>query len=1012
MADFLTTVKSVHHQRVNQNELDLTVATSPENRVQQANKESEDSEKNSSKEPEDSTKSSWDHISSPEDVLHTFRSQPDLDTLVAALKALHSSAFGPQFSIHVPGPLQSQIVNCLVASIIPDFWPSLKRSYARELMLCLSNVAGFNAIFARLRLLNSETGTPSVRDHRRIQESDDLIEVIELLFKGNHVTTTLFQNLHAAVVAKGKRVMVWREFINLMGSGKVISIVAQALDRVYASKEGKRAIKVNLWLTNASEYSTWLGSNVAAMLLPSAEQDYSQALHAAALLLAKSLSLGYSNSLFQGLFRQLAPDLMNGKIPNSYVSELFKDIPPSAARLFLESLLRWLTSMTSFDAKNSTDPEESRMTSRALASLISLITGTERRFFEILMSLLSDPTFSGTLSLPVRRACLATILSSPTADDGLQSLLDKYMATFNDTIFANHAPIAQQESLAQMLLITAGYIHRRSPMTLLMTARSSNHMQGVSNRLDSSNVKARWLGMVVATAISSLVDKEGARMNFGTEDMQIENAQWYLQLVNVEDNVGILKEFLAIFQSQNRATRPKKRKEQEFKPEEMLELNGKPIFGPPRPPAQTEVIGERVKEVLDSDEEPDEDDLKPYAKPDSDPEDSDEDATLVNRHKVKPPVYIRDLMSMLRDDKNHNRFQLGIKHAASLIRRKSNFGAEVKDHVDELGIILCNLHDPFKTEDFNELKLQAMIAVLLSDVRTMAPWLSKHAFLGDYSITQRCAMLSALGLGGRELAGLKNEDDLNPALSNTDFPSKRLPSHLDSIYKVDLSTTKRLQAASKDVEQALIKPMALQAADHSTAHLNAVKIRTFSSRMEVERTKRKPAPNALAKIFGEAFFFPLANRYQQEIAAYSSSSVYASVPFLLVTFLKTLALLLHASGPATAGLTEISSELWDLLLSLRVTAIGDISILQAVLFSLLTLLEVNTDKQRIVQQYPRQLMETQQWVEMVFERMGGGVSTSDNADEAKVQTLAAGVLVKTREVIETYQKELVGFSKW
>ena len=306
-----------------------------------------------------------------------------------------------------------------------------------------------------------------------------------------------------------------------------------------------------------------------------------------------------------------------------------------------------------------------------------------------------------------------------------------------------------------------------------------------------------------------------------------------------------------------------------------------------------------------------------------------------------------------------------------------------------------------------------MIAVLLSDIKTMAPWFSRQAFAGDYSISQRCVILSALGLGGRELAGFKNEDELNPALSNTAFPSKRLPPRLHSIYnQPDPSSTNRLEAASKDIEHALIKPLALQAADHTTAHLNVVKVRTFSSRMEVERTKRKPAPNSLAKVIGEAFFFPLVNYYQRELSAYGSASVYASVPCVLVTFLKTLALLLHASGPATLGLAEISSELWDLLLSLRVQAISDITILQAVLFSLLTLLEINTDKRRIAQEHPKQLMETQQWVDMIFERTGGGDLVNENGsdDETKVRTLAAGVLVKTREVIEEYQKELFGFS--
>lgn len=1000
MADILTAVKAVR------NDSDLIVvksqATQRDEQGQQVSKLASESTSVPRHAPSFGRSR---QLTSPEDVLQVLRSQPDLEQLLAALESLHSKAFEAKFSIHTPGPLQSQIINTLVTSTVPDFWPSLRGSYARELTLCLSNVAGLNAIFARLRFLSSEDDSGQSTQSHNAQEIVDLLGVVELLFKGDAVINHVSHNLLIAVPDKRRREMIWKDFVNLVGSGKVVATVAQANDRIQGRKMNSGTSKTNIWLANGSEYSAWLGRNIEHL----AKAEGEHVSQAATSLLAKSLNLGYSSSLLQGLFGLMVHDLVSGKLKQGRVEIMLEQIPISATRPFMEHLLRWLSSVAppSVD-QSSWNSRDSRTSTGALAAIIALIAGAGPRLHGALLLLLSDSTFSSTLSMAVRRACLAVISSSTTAADDLQTMLDKYMATFNDVVFANHAPILQQEGLAQMLLTTAGYIQRQTPMALLMTARSSNHMQGVSNRLDSSNAKARWLGMVAATAISSLVDKDGAKMNFGTDDMQTEEAQWYLDLIHVDDRIGTLKEFESLLQAQNSLTKPKKRTEKVIKSEEMSKLNGKPVFGPPRPPAQTEVIGEKVTEILDSDEGS-EDDLKPYAKPDSDPEDSDEDATLVNRHKARPPVYIRDLMSMLRDDKSDDRFQLGITHAASLIRRKSNFGAEVRDHAEEIGVILCNLQDPFSTEDFNELKLQAMIAVLLSDVKTMAPWFSKQAFLGDYSIAHRCAILSALGLGGRELAGLKNEDDLNPALSNTEFSSKRLPSHLHSIYNIDSSSTKRLDAASKDIEKALIRPLALQAADQSTAHLNAVKVRTFSSRMEVERTKRKPAPNALAKIFGEAFFFPLANRYQQDIAAYSTSSVYSSVPFLLVTFLKTLALLLHASGPATAGLTEISGEFWDLLLSLRVAALSDISVLQAVLFSLLTLLEINGDKQRIAQEHPKQLMETQQWVDMVFERMGAGTGTSNNADEAKVQTLAAGVLVKTREVIEAYQKELVGY---
>lgn len=1011
MADFLTAVKSVRaHDPPPTTDSELKVVTSPKVREDGSTKSSTGIQGRSKPDIQLHTKS----LGSPEDVLQVLRSQPDRDELSAALQALHTQAFGTDFNLHAPGPLQSQIINAIINQAIPNFWPTLDSKGRRDVVLCLSNVAGFNAVIARLTGLNRSDEAPSGKDSQNIQQSDNLLAVSESMSKGSHVCTKVFQTLQVAVPAKIKRDMTWKDFANLLGSGKVISTLAQVHDRVQSSKEYTSKVQAGVWLTKGSEYTAWLGSNIADMLLADPDQSVDEAFRSTTFLLAKALTLGYSNALLLGFFRQVIPDLVSERLSKQRLQELFNCLPISSSRTFLEHLLRWMSTMSPIDAKYPlNNNEEARNAVRSLAILLSLVIGKEGRLFEATKNLLSDPMFFSTLFLPVRRACLAVVSQSIDAADNFQALLEKYMTTFNDPIFATHAPILQQQSLAQILLVTAGYVHRDVPMALLMIARSSNHMQGVSSRLNSSNVKSRWLGMIVATAISSLVDKEDAQMDFGTDDMQTAEAHWYLALVNVNDAVGTLKEFQSLLRSQASSTNRRSRTintQPEAMPEAMPKLDGKPVFGPPRPPVQTEVIGEKVTEILGSDEESDQDGLKPYAKPDSDPEDSDEDATLVNRNKVKPPVYVRDLMSMLREDKNYDRFQLGIKNAAALIRRKTNFGAEVQDHAEEIASILCNLQDPFKTEDFNELKLQAMIAVLLSDVKTMAPWFSRQAFLGDYSTAQRCAILSALGLGGRELAGLKNEDELNPTLSKTDFPSKRLPTHLHSVYAVDQSSTKRLEAASKDIEQSLIKPMALQAADQSTAHLNAVKIRTFSSRMDVERTKRKPAPNALAKVFGEAFFFSLVNKYQQEIAVYSASSVYSSVAFLLVTFIKTLALLLHASGPATSGLIDISGEFWDLLLSLRVAALGDISILQAVLFSLLTLLEVNTDKQRIVQQHPQQLMETQQWVEMVFGRMGGGDSTSDNADEAKVQTLAAGVLVKTKEVIEAYQKELIGFS--
>lgn len=84
-------------------------------------------------------------------------------------------------------------------------------------------------------------------------------------------------------------------------------------------------------------------------------------------------------------------------------------------------------------------------------------------------------------------------------------------------------------------------------------------------------------------------------------------------------------------------------------------------------------------------------------------------------------------------------------------------------------------------------------------------------------------------------------------------------------------------------------------------------------------------------------------------------------------------------------------------------ALNDVSVLEAVLFAFLTLLKVNEDKQRLVQEHPKELLETQEWAKMVFDRTGGGDDEGNT-----VRMLAAGVVMRCQEVVEKYQRLLLG----
>ncbi|EME38280.1 hypothetical protein DOTSEDRAFT_75745, partial [Dothistroma septosporum NZE10] len=722
------------------------------------------------------------------DLLDAVRAQPDTNDLFQILGKLTNEH--NDFDIQAPGPLQAQIINTLVSSIVPTFWTTLRRPDQMTLVTCLRSVAGSNAVVARLRFLLDSLDKSTASDNS-VSEVKDLWSLARELFVGDDLAYKICAGLSNAEPNQQKCHMAWKEFVVLIASGKLTGTIARAED-VLIAKGALLKIKSSPWLTRGAEYAAWLGRNVDA-LCDSGEEPAS----AAAQLLGRAFGLGYSTELSKSLMLTSMRRAVRASDPASQpLASLLQVLPVFDQRRLLESSLRWLSTLS--EQPGSTDNNAT-----VLAGVLEPLIAPYDSMQQTLSELLSDSALSSAFSFDVRRACIAILAKA--APDELQSLLEKVMTSFGDRLFINHAPAAQQECAAQTLLLSAGSMHRVTPMAVLMTARSSGHMQGVSNRLNISNTRARWLGMVVGTALSKLVDKEGSRMNFGTDDMQTDEVEWYLDMIYIQDSIATIQEALQSLDASGHGAR--KVLQAKTKTKELPVIDGKRTYGPERPPVpvQTEVEGEKITELFDGEDDEDED-LKPYAKPDSDPEDSDEDATLVNRNKARAPVYVRDLMKMLRDDKDHDRFQIAIKTAPSLIRRKTNFGGEVGDHAEELALMLCDLQDPFDTDDFDELRLQTLIAILLSDVNTLAPWLSRQAFSGDYSVAQRCLILSALGLGGRELAGFKSQDDLNPSLptSTTSFPSKSLPNRLHAIYSPSDPSIKRLEAASQNLEHRLI----------------------------------------------------------------------------------------------------------------------------------------------------------------------------------------------------------------
>lgn len=306
-------------------------------------------------------------------------------------------------------------------------------------------------------------------------------------------------------------------------------------------------------------------------------------------------------------------------------------------------------------------------------------------------------------------------------------------------------------------------------------------------------------------------------MDFDMDEMKSAEALWYQTLVHVNDKMGKIEDLYV--PNIQKANAPK------------FMVTSPNVEKAPLTARQS---GPRIIEILDNDEEDDDDDdLKPYAKPDSDPEDSDEDATNVERNKPTAPVYIRDLLNGLQNNDSYDIASLALTTAAPLIRRKATFGMELLDLCETLASTLTSMQDTFDMPSFHDLRLQALIAILVAQPARMGPWFAHAYFNGDYSLSQRAVVLSTMGLGARELAGYADENNRGD-VEGERFPSKRLPDRLHRLY----AESSEMDQLARRLEGAMLEPV--------------------STRKRKGRTMVK---NDLAKVVADAFFFPLTGRF-------------------------------------------------------------------------------------------------------------------------------------------------------
>ena len=500
--------------------------------------------------------------------------------------------------------------------------------------------------------------------------------------------------------------------------------------------------------------------------------------------------------------------------------------------------------------------------------------------------------------------------------------------------------------------------------------------------------------MIIGVALSRLVDEPGKVMDFGAEEMDSQESKAWLDLVNVDDKIGIVE----LLHSTHKNDR------QDVK-EVGPQSKQKPRSRPAKQPPALKIIS--IEEIEDS--EPEYDDLVPYQKPDDDPSDSEEDPTLIDRSKPAAPVYIIDLIKGLDVSDRPEVVQLALKTAPSLIRRKTGFGTELAESIDRLASSLLNLSEGMSKADPQKLQLQALIACVVAQPQRMGPWLASMYFEGDFSLVQRATLLTTIGLGARELAG--HTDDSALATPKEAFPSKRLPDKFSAIYAL-------VDAITSDLSRATLQPMALAAADTLTGP-NILKVRTFSSRLEVENKKKQKSkerstriPKDLHRMLTESFYLPFCCRMSLLLSSrphISRSTLFE--PYIFKLFLQTLAILMNTLGPHASQLNTITRETLLLVTLLHNTSTLslDPTILPPMLQLLLSILDLNIEagivtEERLVTDFGQTIAELMAWI-------GGLQNMSIPTQEGEGMpwnVIAAGCQVKWQEVGRKFQGRMVG----
>lgn len=463
-------------------------------------------------------------------------------------------------------------------------------------------------------------------------------------------------------------------------------------------------------------------------------------------------------------------------------------------------------------------------------------------------------------SVTSRYSFALNLICAMTAYSGLdgpnfESLTLKAMVAWGNSTIIAEEPIVRQEYRTHLLLALCWQL---SPENILKLMKQTAFVTSISNRLLSLSDRVKSLGVYFADTLCQLA---GTEKIFNMENTNVSLPQPLRAsdiLLDVEDSWEILQA------------------------------------------PHVEEANEEVDEIERA--------LQPVKiQEDQNMSDEDDDPTIANTVPIPTPIYIRDLLAYLSSDTKSpqafEKHQLALQTAPTLLRQKLGFGSEVSFYAEELLTILAGMTNFFDETGFEALKLNAMIAVVVS-YKQVTAHLCNLLLTGDYSLQQRMCILSTMSLSARELRGYRDKD-VRLSFDSKQFPSKMLPTKLHKQYMAMQEEDYGYAALENTIQNQLMA----EASEEARDEIAGGKILRISSGLQKKRTPQeisisKDALSRFNKSVGPSFFFPLVAVW------YESGGVNIGhyTPTLIAHFLRTLSLILHAAYPSATDINDMARE--------------------------------------------------------------------------------------------------------